>query len=209
MPKGSLFWKTSVSSCLRLGPHCLEMGQYFHFWSLDNKFENTDFHWLFFLRLRTRLTILSLYVRIQVSENPYSPIFYAVSGILTKTFRHELFHSIFQFLPQKRLLQHLWRHYIDMERLFLIHFFHSALSESVIKPEVQGVRKWNIGVKRVKRQLKHFWEALWRRMKRKIKPVLRKWFSFIPPKNVRQALVIPPVWKWNIVRRGLRWRFYI
>ena len=97
-----------------------------------------------------------------------------------------------------------------MKRLFLINCFHSALSESVTKLEVKRVRKWNIGVKSViKRQLKHFWEALWSRMKRKIKPVLRKWFSFIPPKNVRKALVILPVWKWNIARHGLRYRFYI
>ena len=39
----------------------------------------------------------------QVSENAYSPIFYAVSGISTKTFRQETFHSTFQCLPQNAI----------------------------------------------------------------------------------------------------------
>ena len=39
----------------------------------------------------------------QVSENAYSPIFYAVSGIVTKTFRQEIFHSIFQCLSQNAI----------------------------------------------------------------------------------------------------------
>ena len=39
----------------------------------------------------------------QVSENAYSPIFYVVSGIVTKTFRQETFHSIFQCLPQNAI----------------------------------------------------------------------------------------------------------
>ena len=40
--------------------------------------ENTGFHWPEFFRITTESTILSLYGRIQVSEKPYSRIFYAV-----------------------------------------------------------------------------------------------------------------------------------
>ena len=40
--------------------------------------KNTGFLWPVFSRIRTKYTILSLYERIRVSENPYSCIFYAV-----------------------------------------------------------------------------------------------------------------------------------
>ena len=40
--------------------------------------ENTGFQWHIFSRISTKSTILSLYGRIRVSENPYSRIFYAV-----------------------------------------------------------------------------------------------------------------------------------
>ena len=41
--------------------------------------KNTSFHWPIFFRIKTESTILSLYGRIRVSENPYSPIFYTVT----------------------------------------------------------------------------------------------------------------------------------
>ena len=40
--------------------------------------EDTRFQWPVFSRINTESTILSLYLRIRVSENPYSLIFYAV-----------------------------------------------------------------------------------------------------------------------------------
>ena len=40
--------------------------------------KNTEFHWPKFSRIRTKSSILSLYQKIRVSENPYSRIFYAV-----------------------------------------------------------------------------------------------------------------------------------
>ena len=42
--------------------------------------ENMDFHWPVFSRIKTESAILSIYGRIQVSENPYSRIFYPVIG---------------------------------------------------------------------------------------------------------------------------------
>ena len=46
--------------------------------SLHKICENTGFQWHIFSRISTKSTILSLYGRIRVSENPYSRIFYAV-----------------------------------------------------------------------------------------------------------------------------------
>ena len=40
--------------------------------------ENMDFHWPVFSRIRTESTILFLYRRIRVNENPYCCIFYVV-----------------------------------------------------------------------------------------------------------------------------------
>ena len=41
--------------------------------------ENTGFQWPVFSRITTQSTILSLFGRIRVTENPYSCIFYAVN----------------------------------------------------------------------------------------------------------------------------------
>ena len=48
--------------------------------SLHKICENTGFQWPVFSRIRTKSVILSLYGRIQVAENLYFCIFYAVSG---------------------------------------------------------------------------------------------------------------------------------
>ena len=40
--------------------------------------ETTGFHWLVFSYITTESYVLLLYGRIQVSESPYSPKFYAV-----------------------------------------------------------------------------------------------------------------------------------
>ena len=53
-----------------------------HLSTLHKIRENTGFHPPAFSRIRTKSMILSLYGKITVSENPYSPIFYAVQDIL-------------------------------------------------------------------------------------------------------------------------------
>ena len=50
--------------------------------TLHKILENPGFHSPVFSLIRTKSMILSLYGRIPVSENPYSPIFYAVQDIL-------------------------------------------------------------------------------------------------------------------------------
>ena len=53
--------------------------------------ENTGFHWLAFSHIRTESTILSLYGRIRVSENPYSRIFYAMTKSILERPRFQVF----------------------------------------------------------------------------------------------------------------------
>ena len=46
--------------------------------TLDKTCGNTCFHWPVFSRVKTESYILYIYERVRISENPYSPIFYAV-----------------------------------------------------------------------------------------------------------------------------------
>ena len=46
--------------------------------SLDKLYENTGFYLPIFCCMRTESVIMSLYDIVQVSENPYFPVFHAV-----------------------------------------------------------------------------------------------------------------------------------